>query len=193
MKIGKNMKKNLAKWASVLACVSAMGIFQASALSLTIGDSHELGFVNFGIPAGDSDVTAYVNQLIGMAVSTTATALGNSFIRSANTFSPLDTAVLASRTSYGSAGSTVNINLGTGGYEYLLAKYDGPNYGTEVWYVGGLTGTVTIPGYGDPNNKYGISGTSLFTPGTPAPDGGTTAILLGAALTGLGLLRRKLA
>jgi len=166
----------------------------ASAIpNLSLFDGNELGFVNYGIPAGDADVTAYVNAMIGLGLggSTVVTRSGidNTVTRSSNVFSPLDSAVLASRATYGDiSGSTVTINLGAGGYEYLLAKYDGPNYGSEVWYVGGLTGDITIPSKA---SKYGISGTSLFTP-TGVPDGGMTAIMLGAALSGLGLVRRRI-
>ena len=39
----------------------------------------------------------------------------------------------------------VVVNLGTGGFTYLLGKYDGPNGASAVWNVQGLTGIVTIP------------------------------------------------
>ena len=66
----------------------------AHALTLSIGDQHELGFVNFGIPSGDADRTAYVNHLIGMGLGTADTFMNNSFTRSNNNFGPLSTAVL---------------------------------------------------------------------------------------------------
>ena len=99
-------------------------------ISLTIGDAHELGFVNFGIPSGDADRIAYVNHLIGMALGTQDDALGQHFTRSNHAFSPLPQAVLA----LNGPGIQTSINLGAGGlYTYLFAKYDGPNYGSEVW------------------------------------------------------------
>ena len=59
---------------------------------------------------------------------------GQHFTRSNNNFGPLSTAVLI-----GHNGTSTSINLGAGGtYTYLFAKYDGPNYGSEVWYVGDL-------------------------------------------------------
>jgi hypothetical protein len=152
-------------------------------LILTIGDSHELGFVNFGIPSGDADRTAYVNHLIGMAVDTQGDALGQHFTRSNNAFSPLPQAVFALN-----GPKQTSINLGTGLYTYLFAKYDGPNYGSEVWYVGDLSGIISIPATA---GRYGLSGWTLFGPGVPGvPDGGTTAMLLGAALSVLGMARR---
>jgi hypothetical protein len=154
-----------------------------ASINLTIGDSHELGFVEFGIPSGDQDRTNYVNHLIGMALGTTDQALGQTFTRSNNDFGPLPTAVFSHN------GTGTSVDLGAGGlYTYLFAKYDGPNYGSEVWYVGDLSGIITIPATA---GGYGLSGWTLFGPGVPGvPDGGTTAMLLGAALGVLGVARR---
>jgi hypothetical protein len=150
--------------------------------ALTIGDQHELGFVKFGIPSGDQDRTNYVNHLIGMALGTQDNALLQHFTRSNNAFSPLPTAVFKLN------GTGTTINLGSGLYTYLFAKYDGPNYGAEVWYVGNLSGMITIPATA---GGYGLSGWTLFGPGhARVPDGGITAILLGVALSALGIARR---
>jgi len=172
---------------AVLSAVfcAAMLAFGHNASALTIGDEHELGFVEFGIPSGDQDRTDYVNHLIGMALGTTDQALGQTFTRSNNDFGPLPTAVFALN------GTSTSINLGAGGtYSYLFAKYDGPNYGSEVWYVGDLSGIITIPATA---GGYGLSGWTLFGPGGQGvPDGGTTAMLLGTALGALGMARRFL-
>jgi protein with PEP-CTERM/exosortase system signal len=165
------------------AFCAALFAFNPNASALTIGDTHELGFVEFGIPSGDQDRTNYVNHLIGMALGTTDQALGQTFTRSNNDFGPLPTAVFALN------GTSTSINLGAGGtYSYLFAKYDGPNYGSEVWYVGDLSGIITIPATA---GGYGLSGWTLFGPGGQGvPDGGTTAMLLGTALGALGMARR---
>ena len=64
----------------------------------------------------------------------------------------------------------------------------GPMADLEVWYVGDLSGTITIPGV---DGQYGLSGWTLFGPGGQGvPDGGTTVMLLGAALSALGMARR---
>jgi len=155
------------------------------ASALTIGDAHELGFVNFGIPSGDADRTNYVNHLIGMSLGSTDTALGQTFTRSNNAFGALPTAI------FDHNGTDTSVDLGDGSlYSYLFAKYDGPNYGSEVWYVGDLSGTITIPATG---GKYGLSGWTLFGPGgnNNTPDSGTTAALLGMGLTGLAGLRAR--
>lgn len=162
-----------------VACLA----FARMASALTIGDANELGFVNYGIPSGDTDRTTYVNHLIGMALGTTDSADGQDYTRSNNSFSPLDPAVWSQN------GTGTSVDLGASGYQYLFAKYDGPNYGSEVWYVGGMTGTITIPATA---GGYGLSGWTLFTPGSgqSVPDGGATAALLGIALGGLGAIRR---
>ena len=89
-------------------------------------------------------------------------------------------------------GTGTRINLGTQGtYAYLFAHYGGPGGGTgEVWYVGDLSGVINIPSIAF---GHGLSGWALFTaPGGAVPDGGTTVMLLGAALGALGVARRFL-
>jgi hypothetical protein len=164
-------------------CAAALA-FSHNARALTIGDQHELGFVEFGIPSGDADRLVYVNHLIGMALGTTDTADGQTYTRSNNDFGPLAPAVLTGHVN----GTSTSINLGAGGtYLYLFAKYDGPNYGSEVWYVGDLSGIITIPATA---GGYGLSGWTLFGSAGSVPDGGTTAMLLGTALGALGMVRR---
>jgi hypothetical protein len=151
--------------------------------NLTIGDAHELGTSNPGT-AGDAVRTLLVNHLIGMTLNSTDTFLGEALHRSGNAFASLPTAVIGPQ---GGSGDTT-IDLGTGLYSYLWAKYDGPNYGAEVWYVGNLSGIITIPAAA---GRYGLSGWTLFGPGGgQVPDGGTTVMLLGAALGALGVARR---
>ncbi len=164
---------------------SALRIAMPPSINLTIGDQHELGFVEFGIPSGDSDRLNYVNHLIGMALGSQDDAFGQHFTRSNNAFGSLPQAVLAGHVN----GTGTSINLGAAGtYTYLFAKYDGPNYGSEVWYVGDLSGIITIPATA---GGYGLSGWTLFgSGGGSVPDGGTTVMLLGAALGALGMARR---
>jgi hypothetical protein len=121
-----------------------------------------------------------------MTLNSTDTFLGEALHRSGNAFASLPTAVIGPQ---GGPDDTT-INLGSGLYSYLWAKYDGPNYGAEVWYVGDLSGVITIPAKA---GKYGLSGWTLFGPGGgQVPDGGTTVMLLGAALGALGIARRYL-
>ena len=58
--------------------------------------------------------------------------------------------------------------------------------GSEVWYVGNLSGTISIPG-------SFLTQWALFGPGVPGvPDGGSVAMLLGAGLAVIGLAQRFL-
>jgi hypothetical protein len=77
-----------------------------------------------------------------------------------------------------------------GVFSYLFAKYDGQNDRSLVWYVGNLSGTITIPQLGPLG--HGLSGWILFPPGGQVPDGGATVMLLGTALGVLGVVRRYL-
>jgi VPDSG-CTERM motif len=173
--------------------------FGVSAKALTFGDGNDLGIVMFGIPSGDADRTSYVNHLIDMAPGTSDSFSGQSFQRSSNNPGPgfpnYPTAVFSHN---GTPGDN-SVDLGDGTlYSYLFAKYDGKNAGSEVWYVGGLSGVITIPQDGlaadvAAEHGYGLSGWTLFGPGgnTNTPDAGTTAALLGLGLSGLAALRAK--
>jgi hypothetical protein len=188
MKVKIISTKKLAMLSAAFCAV--MLAFSHNASALTIGDSQELGFVDRGLPAGDADRTLFVNTMIGLALNgSTHVIIGphdNLITRSNNNFGPLPTAIFALN-SPGGDNPPTTIDLGTGLYSYLYAKYDGPNYGAEVWYVGNLSGSITIPATG---GGYGLSGWTLFGPGGRVPDGGITVMLLGLALGALGIARR---
>ena len=189
MKINLIPTKKLALLSAVFC--TAMLAFTHNTRALTIGDAHELGFVQFGIPSGDADRLSYVNHLIGMALNSTDTFNGQTFNRSGadpagGNYPP---ATLTGHVN----GTGTSIDLGAGGtYLYLFAKYDGPNAGSEVWYVGNLSGIITIPAFGLAGQNYGLSGWTLFGSAGSVPDGGTTAMLLGMAFGALGMARRFL-
>ncbi len=158
-------------------------------INLTIGDQHELGQAQPPTPEGDADITQYVNFMIGLSLGGSGHVIigpHNILVtRSMNNFGSLPgPATLALR------GTGTMINLGTQGtYSYLFAHYGGPGGGfAEVWYVGDLSGTISIPATG---LGHGLSGWALFSaPGGAVPDGGTTVMLLSAALSVLGVVRR---
>jgi VPDSG-CTERM motif len=183
MKVNIISRKKIAMLSGAFCAV--LLAFSHNASALTIGDTQELGFVDPGLPAGDANRTLFVNTMIGLALNgSTHVIIGphdNLVTRSNNDFGPLPTAVFALN------GSSTTIDLGTGLYSYLYAKYDGPNFGAEVWYVGNLSGIITIPATG---GGYGLSGWTLFGPGGRVPDGGATVMLFGAALCVLGIARR---
>jgi hypothetical protein len=98
----------------------------------------------------------------------------------------------------------VTVSLGTG-FQYLVAAYDGPNGGVAVFNVAGLTGSVDLYRYAKPLANGNLLGSNtaqmgyfkmtswtLLNPTGVVPDGGTTVMLLGAALGALGMARRFL-
>jgi hypothetical protein len=157
----------------------------ARALVLGLGDSHELGFLWPGIQkkSDDQNKAIYVNHLLGMALGTINISKGQVYFRSNHAFDPLPWAVLAEK------GIGRTINLGAGGlYSYLFATYT--RSGSEVWYIGNLTGIITIPfvaGHG-----YLTGWTLLGADSAAVPDGGVTVMLLGVALGVMALARRFL-
>jgi hypothetical protein len=171
-------------------CV-AMLAFSHNASALIIGDTHELGQVRPPVPEGDADITQYVNFMIGLAPGGSGHVIIGPHdalvTRSLNDFGPLPSpATLALR----GTGTTIDLGATAGVYDYLFAHYGGPGGGTaEVWFVGNLSGIITIPATGF--GGYGLSGWALFTaPGGAVPDGGATLMLLGAGLCVLGIARR---
>ena len=109
--------------------------------TLAIGDVRELGTSNPGT-AGDGDRTLLVTHMIGMQLNTTDSYLGETVFRSDNIFGTLPgPAVIGTQGEYHKCKSWRR----GGVYSYLWAKYDGPNYGAEVWFVGDLSGMITIP------------------------------------------------
>ena len=160
---------------------------QVGATTISIGDNRDLGLISKNQPADPVSSTNYLNILLSQSLGSGPTLIGaNNYTRTMN--DPMagnyPTAVFGLQ-----YGAVTDIDLGSG-FLYLLAKYDGQNWGSEVWYVGGLSGHITIPEFGF-EHQYGVSHVYLFN-GTPptVPDGGTTAMLLGSACGALALVRR---
>lgn len=168
----------------MVSCVATLAS-RHDARALSIGDSHELGFLWPGIQkkADNQNKVIYVNHLIGMALGTIEIANGEVYFRSSRSFEFLPAAAQA----LNGGGRTINLRT-SGLYTYLFATYSG--YGTEVWYVGNLNGIITIPFLA---TGHYLTGWTLFGPrSTGVPDGGLTVTLLGAALGVLALARRFL-
>lgn len=158
----------------------------------------------------DRDVLM-TNQLVGMALGQQGTFVVNGttslYSRSFNFGSP-PTAVAAGAvfaTGIQNGTTPVTVSLGTG-FTYLVAAYDGPQGSVAIFNVAGLTGSVDLFRYakidGTTGNLIGsnvamqdfklMTGWTLLNPTGAVPDGGTTVMLLGAALGGLGMVRRFL-
>jgi hypothetical protein len=157
----------------------------SNASALGIGDSRQLGFLWPGTQTktDNQSKATYVNHLIGMALGAVDVANGEVYFRSNHGFKSLPSAESAV------SGGGRTINLRTAGlYTYLFASYDG--YGSEVWYVGNLSGIITIPFLAA---GHSLIGWTLFGPRSiGVPDGGITVMLLGVALGVLALARRFL-
>ena len=174
------------------ATIGALGL-AGSARALTSRDA--LGFIVSGEPSSVADEVVYINNLLSLPNSplpNSATIDGHTYTKEKST------AGLPAAVSAGSTGvdSPANGSVDVTGFTYLLAKYDGPNGGDLVWYVGNLTGVQTIPtnAFGANDSQYGLSHWELFNPGTPprVPDGGATMTLLGFSLLCLEAVRRKI-
>jgi hypothetical protein len=180
LKINLIPSKKLALLSAAFCAVMLACSDNASALTLTVGDNQYLGQIIPGT-GGNAQRTAYVNHMIGMSLGGFDLFMSQPFFRSTNNFGSLPTAVFALN------GTGTNISLGTGTYSYLFAQYSGISF---VWYVGNLSGNVQIP---LATTGGLLMGWTLFSAGGQGvPDGGTTAMLLGAALGALGITRRYL-
>ncbi len=173
-----------------------------------------------GLAGGQAAESQYmVSQLAGMALNSTTGPINVSgasdnpivFNRSGNFSSPLPSATTIGAVLASGGGMSfvtlnnanyVSIDLGSTGYGYLVGAYDGTQAGAEVWDISGLSGTIYIPEYAylsgghlatgpapGTTDQYQITSWTLMN---PVPDGGLTIALLGFALVGLGLIRRKL-
>jgi hypothetical protein len=190
MKINMIPTNKLAMLSAAVCAVMLAFTYNASA-DTTLGffpDTHVVGTISPGAPADPADVATYINNMIALTPGTSDTFAGQTIARSTNLFGSLPTASATGAVS--GTGTTIDLtSLGT--FTYLFAKYDGQNDNSQVWNISGLTGTITIPADGPLG--YGLSGWILFNQTSPGvPDGGTTVMLLGAALGALGMARRFL-
>ena len=182
--------RKVAFMAAIALAFGVLAGLPSAAQALTFDDAYDLGWVNPGEPANIPAERGYVNNLISLAAgSGAATIDGHDYFRKDASCGTCPAATGGIKDNSG--GNTVD--LGTGGFTYLIAKYDGPNGGSEIWNVQGLTGEITIPLFGLAGQNYGLSHWTLFgNGGGGVPDGGTTVMLLGAALGALGTARRFL-
>jgi len=207
---------NSVKWMAAVAALGCLALTSARAVTVTLNvgltGNNILGdtipgadYGNYGGQAGGEQYM--INTMIPMGLSSTFTdGNGIVFNRSANTFSPLPLASLTGSVNASAGGINFNgtyalIDLVGTGYRYLVAKYDGPNGGAEVWDIAGIAAgtTIQVPefAFGSNPDQYQMTGWGLFNPSTNPPppglpDGGTTALMLSTALAGLGVLKRRI-
>ena len=179
----------------IAACVAALGMSQV-ANALSFGDDYSVGYYRPPEPASETAEAGYINTLIDQAINSTTVFGAYTYVRTS-----LDSSSLPDATAVGSVktqipeGTTAIGSINVSGYDYLIGKYDGPQGGGYVWYVGNLTGSQTIPfdSTFTTEGSYGLSHYTLFkaAPGTGVPDGGATAALLGLGMLGLGFMARR--
>lgn len=162
--------------------------------ALTIGDTRDLGLISKNFPADPLSSAGFIDILLDQPLGSGPAVIGaNTYTRTMN--DPMH-GLYPDSVFRVDLGATTTINLASGDL-YLLAKYDGQNWGSEVWYVGDLTGTITIPQYPTKQKKYAVSHVFLYrgaaTANRPVPDSGSTLILFGCAIAGLTALHRKVA
>jgi hypothetical protein len=193
MKINLIPTKKLALLSAAFCAAMLALSHNASAVTvLFFNDTQQMaaaGIRAVVIPS-DADKTTLVNYMIGQQLDTVTfvTVGGGQYrVERFNTWpgSPGPAVI-------GPSGTTTSINIGSGTYSYLFATYefDNTEIVNELWYIGNLSGDVTIPAT---DGRRVFIGWTLFGPGGQGvPDGGTTAMLLGAALGALGMARRFL-
>ena len=108
--------------------------------------------------------------------------------------------VLCGNSDNGDFGNPITNPISVMAGSYLVIHYGKGNSGSskgggiEIYHVINGETSVDVPLFGTSGfGNGGISSIREFCPpGTNVPDSGTTAMLLGSALTGLGLVRRYL-
>jgi hypothetical protein len=165
------MKKTLLAIAAICVAVT----FQAQAHLVDLG-------ITTGQPASLVEELARLNGQID----------AYNALNPAGGHAPLPDAVLAGAFTEDLPDPTpTSYTIDVTGWDYLVMKWGNKN---QHYYIGDLTGdqtfnsTVFNKGSGA---GLGLSGYSLFNPGTTSlPDGGASLMLLGASLGALGLVRR---
>jgi len=91
------------------------------------------------------------------------------------------------------SGSGTAITLNVTGWDYILLKWADTD---QFYYLGTTTGNVTFDStvFNNNDQPQALSHYEFFDPvaNPSVPDGGSTVMLLGAAMSGLGLVVRRL-
>jgi len=204
------------------ALVAVAGFVMASsakaALSLTMAQ-YGVGWSDpSAAPPPQADMLTYLNTMITLfnnhsdGYSTTITILNandgggvdkNQFTATVDKGSTILGSLsmvssLSANNGVGGGPSGFTIDLGSGGFTYLIAGWDGPQGADQVYYVGGLTGLVTISndelpaGFQKGLSNFWLSGDGTYTV-VPEPSTVVAAalLLLPLGASAVRVLRRK--
>ena len=181
---------------AALSALTLLVLLPARALDFNMdGSTGVVGTVRSGEPASVDDEVLYVNWLLGLGQNVSDTHDFGGVVGSHD----FQTSMVDYNGTVSAADSMKDETGGTSGsgWTYVLAKYDGPNGGDVVWYVGG--GAFTLPGdstglwMNNQGQGYGLSHWTGFG-STSVPDSGMSAILLALGLTAVAIaaFRRRL-
>jgi hypothetical protein len=173
------------------------GLTAALMLTATTGSAIQISYADYGVgywsPAsifnGDPVIDQGVQRSIDVWNGDAAAGAfgGATFTKGAGSLLPTtlpDVIAYVNR----DESSPYQLDNSLGLYSYMTAKYG--NDKQVVFYIADIKDIITV------ENKFGGSGPGLshlsWLTAAPAsvPDGGLTVMLLGAALTGIGLVRR---
>ena len=183
IKTQNSLRLSLLCVAAASFCFALSTPAQASLINITINPST-------GLPANDIDfgVLPNNNPTSNFNALVTDVSLYNTFAGS-NLLTPVLTGY------EDDAPGTVDLT----GFDYAVLHYGkgpggaGHGGGIVFYYLNGMTGNFDFPTDGSgPNGFGGLSSIRLFggEGNANVPDGGSTVALLGAAMAGVGLLRR---
>ncbi len=163
-------------------------IVGSNVLALSITDPGVVGTYRPPEPASEVHEAAYVNQLLSMGANQTVVIDGRTYQTSAVNYNGTVSAVGAVQDESGNA-------VVPTGWEYVTAKYNGPNGGGVVYYLGGASITLQPTSAGlwvnSAGNGYGLSHFTVFNR-VSVPEGGTLVALLGLTFAGLAVAHRRL-
>lgn len=173
------------------AAVTALAGFSANATSITGSIGFDGGYTQVGGTSGDLPTATSMtinNPVIqtgsGTGTFATATLLNFASSVSVNTLTP-------------PIGQLWSVLVGGVTYDFNVtseAQVFSDKTAIDLQGNGVITDSLGDSANGTWQLNFGVSGDSFTWQGTSAanvPDGGMTAMLLGGALTGLGLLKRK--
>jgi hypothetical protein len=191
--------------AAVIFLTGIMFAGQAHADAILNASSDLYFGVAPGEPSSLSDEVIVINFLTGLAINTTVAGPSSppSYQRSDNLLCTPNCETATTEDAVRINSNSTSVFVDDNDYMYLLAKYDGPNFGDAIWLIDGITGTITIPsclqagangqtGSSGSGTCFGLSHVSLFNPGdqTEVPEP-STLLLVGSGLMMLSGISRK--